>query len=203
LNGGAYQTTDSFFSKDALLNFCAQCGAKVRLQVVAGDDRLRFVCDGCHTIHYENPKMVVGTIPVMDKTILLCRRAIEPCRGKWTLPAGWLENGETVSGCALRETQEEACAEVDDLQPYVLANLPFINQVYFFLRARLVNTTFHAGAESLEVKLFSPEAIPWDELAFSAVHDTLRFFCDDVKKSAFPFRILDIKPQHHQSNDIG
>ncbi len=185
------------------MNFCTQCGAKVTLQVPAGDDRPRFVCDGCHIIHYENPKMVVGTIPVTDNAILLCRRAIEPRRGKWTLPAGWLENGESVSACALRETQEEACAEVDDLQPYVLANLPFINQVYFFLRARLLNTDFHAGTESLEVQLFTPEAIPWDELAFSAVHDTLRFFCDDLKKSEFPFRILDIKPQQHRSSDMG
>jgi len=177
------------------VNFCAQCGAKVTLQVPAGDYRLRFVCDGCHTIHYENPKMVVGTIPVMGNTILLCKRAIEPRRGQWTLPAGWLENGETVSACALRETQEEAWADVDDLQPYVLANLPFINQVYFFLRARLLTTDFHAGTESLEVKLFTPEAIPWDDLAFSSVYETLRLFCDDVTKGAFPFRILDIKPR--------
>ncbi len=185
------------------MNFCSQCGAKVSLQVPAGDDRLRFVCDGCHAIHYQNPKMVVGTIPVMGNAILLCKRAIEPRRDKWTLPAGWLENGETVTACALRETQEEAWAEVDDLQPYVLANLPFINQVYFFLRARLLNNAFHAGTESLEVKLFTPDEIPWDELAFSAVHETLRFFCEDLKKGEFPFRILDINPQQKGSNDTG
>ena len=177
------------------MNFCAQCGSKVTLQVPAGDDRLRFVCDGCRAIHYENPKMVVGTIPVMGNTILLCKRAIEPRQGKWTLPAGWLENGETVTACALRETQEEAWAEVDGLQPYVLASLPFINQVYFFLRARLLNIDFHAGTESLEVKLFTPDAIPRDDLAFSAVHETLKFFCDDMKRAEFPFRILDIKSQ--------
>ncbi len=145
--------------------------------------------------------MVVGTIPVMDNSILLCRRAIEPRRDKWTLPAGWLENGETVSACAVRETEEEAWAYVDDLQPYVLANLPFINQVYFFLRARLLNTDFHAGAESLEVKLFTPEEIPWDQLAFSAVHETLRHFCEDVKKAEFPFRMLDIEPQKKKTGD--
>ena len=105
------------------MKFCAQCGAKVTLQMPAGDDRLRFVCDGCHTIHYQNPKMVVGTIPVMGNAILLCRRAIEPRRGKWTLPAGWLENGETVSACALRETQEEAWAEVD-VSPTSLPTCP-------------------------------------------------------------------------------
>ena len=186
-----------------MLNFCSQCGTKVSLRLPAGDDRLRFVCDGCHTIHYLNPKMVVGTIPVMGNTILLCKRAIEPRRDKWTLPAGWLENGETVTACALRETQEEAWAEVDDLQPYVLANLPFINQVYFFLRARLLNSDFHAGTESLEVKLFTPDEIPWDNLAFSAVHETLRFFCEDLKNAEFPFRILDIKPQQKGANDLG
>lgn len=161
----------------------------------SGDDRMRFVCDDCHTIFYDNPKMVVGTIPVKGNAILLCKRAIEPRREKWTLPAGWLENGETVSACAVRETREEACAEVDDLQPYVLANLPFINQVYFFMRARLLNADFHAGYESLEVQLFSPDLIPWGELAFSAVHETLKLFCDDIRKSEFPFRVLDIKPQ--------
>ena len=185
------------------MNFCSQCGAKVSLRLPAEDDRLRFVCDGCHTIHYENPRMVIGTIPVMGNTILLCRRAIEPCRDKWTLPAGWLENGETVTACALRETQEEAWAEVEDLQPYVLINLPFINQVYFFLRARLLNNAFHAGTESLEVKLFTTDEIPWKDLAFSAVHETLRLFCEDLKKAEFPFRILDIKPQEKGSNDIG
>ena len=147
--------------------------------------------------------MVIGTIPVMGNSILLCRRAIEPCRGKWTLPAGWLENGETVTACALRETHEEAWAEVDDLQPYVLANLPFINQVYFFLRARLLNNAFHAGTESLEVKLFTPDEIPWDDLAFSAVHETLKLYCHDFNKAEFPFRILDIKPQQKGSSGIG
>jgi ADP-ribose pyrophosphatase YjhB (NUDIX family) len=145
--------------------------------------------------------MVVGTIPVRDNSILLCKRAIEPRRGKWTLPAGWLENGETVSACALRETEEEAWAYVDDLQPYVLANLPFINQVYFFLRARLLNTDFHAGAESLEVKLFTPEEIPWDQLAFSSVQETLKCFCADRQKAEFPFRIIDIEPQKKERAD--
>lgn len=174
------------------MNFCTECGARVTLQVPEGDDRPRFVCDGCAAIHYENPRMVVGAIPVMGNKILLCRRAIEPCRDKWTLPAGWLENGETVSACAVRETAEEAWARIDDLQPYVLVNLPFINQVYFILRARLLNHDYHAGTESLEVRLFAPDEIPWDEVAFSAVQETLRFFCEDMKKADFPFRILDI-----------
>jgi ADP-ribose pyrophosphatase YjhB (NUDIX family) len=176
------------------LNYCSQCGTKVTLRKPAGDDRLRFMCDGCGTIHYENPKMVVGTIPVAGDTILLCRRAIEPRRNSWTLPAGWLENGETLSACATRETMEEAWAIVEDLQPYVLINLPFINQLYFIYRARLTNQDFHAGSESLEVKLFSPAEIPWDELAFSAIHETLKCYCKDLQKAEFPFRILAIDP---------
>ncbi len=112
----------------------------------------------------------------------------------WTLPAGWLENGETLSVCATRETLEEAWAKVEDLQPYVLLNLPFINQLYFIYRARLINHDFHAGSESLEVKLFSPAEIPWDELAFSAIYETLRRYCKDLQKAEFPFRVLDICP---------
>ena len=180
--------------KGALLNFCAQCGAKVTLRIPEGDGLPRFICDSCNTIHYENPKIVVGTLPVMDDKILLCRRAIEPRRNMWTLPAGWLENGETLSVCAMRETFEEAWAKVEDLQPYVLINLPFINQLYFIYRARLINHDFHAGSESFEVKLFSPAEIPWDDLAFSAIHETLKCYCTDLQKAAFPFRVFDISP---------
>ncbi len=144
--------------------------------------------------------MVVGTIPVMENKILLCKRAIEPRRGKWTLPAGWLENGETVTTCARRETKEETCAQVEELRPYILVDLPFINQVYLFFRARLLHHDFQAGTESLEVKLFNPADIPWDELAFSAVHETLKFFCEDLKKAEFPFRIIDINP--HEKGSI-
>lgn len=138
--------------------------------------------------------MVVGTLPVVGDAILLCRRAIEPRRNSWTLPAGWLENGETLLACATRETLEEAWARVKELQPYVLINLPFINQLYFIYRARLANHDFHAGPESLEVKLFSPAEIPWDELSFSAIYETLRCYCKDLQKEEFPFRILDIEP---------
>lgn len=136
--------------------------------------------------------MVVGAIPVMDGEILLCKRAIEPRRDTWTIPAGWLENGETVSAGASREAEEEAWAKIDDLQPYVLVDLPFIHQVYFIFRARLLNRDFHTGIESLEVKLFAPEEIPWDDLAFAAVYETLRFFYDDLKKGDFPFQILEL-----------
>lgn len=174
------------------MNFCSQCGNSVRLLVPQGDDRPRFICESCATIHYQNPKMVVGAIPVRGRRILLCRRAIEPRRDTWTIPAGWLENGETVTAGAGREAEEEARAEIDDLQPYVLADLPFIHQVYFIFRARLLNQDFHAGSESLEVALFAPEEIPWDNLAFTAVCETLRLFCNDLATGNFPFRILEL-----------
>ncbi len=138
--------------------------------------------------------MVVGTLPVMGDTILLCRRAIEPRLNMWTLPAGGQEIGETLSVCATRETFEEAWAKVEDLQPYVLFNLPFINQLYFIYRARLINHDFHAGSESLEVKLFLPAEIPWDELAFSAICETLKGYCKDLQKAEVPFCAFDISP---------
>lgn len=183
------------------MNFCSQCGNSVMLHVPPGDDRPRFICDVCATIHYQNPKMVVGAVPVMDGKILLCKRAIEPRRDTWTIPAGWLENGETVAAGAGREAEEEAGAKIEDLQPYVLVDLPFIHQVYLIFRARLLNGDFHAGAESLEVKLFALEEIPWDNLAFTAVYETLRFFGNDLKKGNFPFRILELSdPPSPQSS---
>lgn len=137
--------------------------------------------------------MVVGTLPVMGDRILLCRRAIEPARQKWTLPAGWLENGETLSACAKRETFEEALARVEALQPYTLVNLPFIRQVYFIFRARLVSNDFGPGPESLEVKLFTVGEIPWDDLSFSAVRASLQCFRADVEAGEFPFHLIDIE----------
>ena len=138
--------------------------------------------------------MVVGTLPVINDQILLCRRAIDPRRNFWTLPAGWLENGETVAACALRETFEEAWATVTDLQAYTLVNLPHINQLYLILRARLVDHDFRPGPESLEVRLFLVSEIPWQNIAFSAISETLRLYCQDQARGEFPFRILDGEP---------
>ena len=176
------------------MNYCPECGARVELRIPEGEDRPRHVCPACATIHYQNPKLVVGSLPVSGERILLCRRAIDPRRNSWTLPAGWLENGETVTACALRETCEEAWATVTDLQAYTLVNLPHINQLYLILRARLVNQDFRPGPESLEVRLFSLTEIPWDNLAFSAIEQTLRLYCQDQLRGEFPFRILDDEP---------
>jgi ADP-ribose pyrophosphatase YjhB (NUDIX family) len=165
---------------EQLMKFCSDCGAEVRLAIPAGDHLPRHVCGSCGTIHYRNPKMVVGCIPEwVDDRILLCRRAIEPRYGLWTLPAGFMENGETVQQGAARETLEEAQARVAVGALYSMFNLPHIDQVYLLFRARLLNLDFGPGSESLEVALFDPADIPWDALAFPVVAESLRLFVAD------------------------
>ena len=174
------------------MKYCTECGSKVSSQIPEGDNRQRLVCDNCHTIFYHNPKTVVGVIPVWGDKILLCRRAIEPSLGKWTLPAGYLENGETLEECAIRETEEEAGARIVNLTPYTVINLPHINQVYFMFRANLAVATYAAGAESLEVKLVLPEDIPWADLAFPSIREVLVMYCQDLSSERFHFRMHDI-----------
>lgn len=161
------------------MNFCANCGAGLSRQIPAGDDRPRLVCDRCQTIHYQNPRMVVGTIPEWEDAVLLCRRAIEPRAGRWTLPAGYLENGETMMDGARRETREEAGVELLEMAPFALFDLPFVHQIYFMFRGPLAHNTPCPGDESLEVRLFRETDIPWDDLAFAVIHETLvRYFSD-------------------------
>ena len=174
------------------MNYCSNCGQVVKYVTPPGDDRPRYCCEFCGVIHYQNPTMVVGCIPEAEDKILLCRRAIEPCYGKWTLPAGYLENGETLSEGAEREALEEARAKIEDLKPYALYNICYVNQVYFMFRARLVDENFCPGSESIEVRLFSKDEIPWDELAFRVMQETLRKYYIDRPKGLFPFYIGDI-----------
>ncbi|MGM3388877.1 NUDIX hydrolase [Stutzerimonas stutzeri] len=170
------------------MKFCSQCGGSITELVPAGDNRPRHVCNNCQTIHYQNPRIVAGCLPVWQGQVLLCRRAIEPRRGYWTLPAGFMENGETVRQAAERETLEEACARVTGLQLYTLFDLPHINQVYMFFRAELVDDDYRAGDESLEVQLFDQADVPWSELAFPTVGRTLEYFFADRVQQAFPVR---------------
>lgn len=174
------------------MNYCPQCGAPVTLKVPEADDRPRFVCAACTAIHYQNPKIVVGTIPETDGRILLCRRAIEPARNKWTLPAGYLENGETVQQGAARETMEEAGWGVDSLELYAIANIPRVDQVYIMFRCSLAEITGAPGSESLEVRLFSSDDLPWEEIAFLSIRDVLQHYCRDRERGTFPVRMLDI-----------
>jgi ADP-ribose pyrophosphatase YjhB (NUDIX family) len=176
------------------INYCCTCAAPVSLRVPQGDSLPRHVCDACGAIHYRNPRMVVGTLPVYEDRILLCRRAIEPRRGCWTLPAGFMENQETIAEAAARETHEEACAriELDDL--YTMISVPHINQVHVIYRARLLKAEFAPGAESLEVALFDEASIPWQEIAFRTIAMTLRHFFADRAAGRFGFHVEAIAP---------
>ena len=179
------------------MNFCSACGHKVNHTIPEGDNRLRYVCSSCETIHYQNPTVVAGCLPIWDgqshsPKVLLCRRAIEPRKGFWTLPAGFMEKGETVKEGALRETQEEAHAKAEITALYTVFSLPHISQVYMFFRAELLDLDFSAGVESLEVKLFNEDEIPWEELAFPVIKQTLTHYYADLQSAHFPVRYSDI-----------
>lgn len=167
------------------MNYCSNCGAKVELRIPDGDTVARFVCPSCATIHYRNPLMVIGAIPEWEDKILLCKRAIEPRYGRWTLPAGFMELGESAEQAAMRETYEEALARVELGELFTLLSVPYVNQVHLFYRARLLDLDFGAGSESLEVALFREEDIPWPEISFRTVSATLRHFFEDRKRGAY------------------
>lgn len=159
------------------IRFCQCCGHAVTQKIPEGDNRPRAVCQSCDFIHYENPKNVVGCLLVWHGKVLLCKRAIEPRHGYWTLPAGFMENQETTLEGAAREAREEACAECDDLRLFGVYNLPRISQVYFMFFGQLKDGKAVAGEETLDVKLFSQSEVPWDDLAFPVVTETLtRYF---------------------------
>ncbi len=167
------------------MKYCSHCGKPIKLKIPDGDNLPRHVCDSCGAVHYQNPKIVTGCIPEWEDKILLCRRAIQPRHGLWTLPAGFMENGETTSEAAIRETLEEANARVELRNFYCLFNLPHINQVYILFRAALQDLDFGPGEESLEVRLFDREQIPWDQLAFAVIHETLRLYVKDAENRQF------------------
>ncbi len=168
------------------MKFCSECAHPVTLLIPPDDNRLRHVCQQCGVIHYENPKLVVGSIPVWEQDgevrVLLCRRAIEPRRGYWTLPAGFMENEETTADAALRETDEEAGARILLHPLFSMLNVPHVHQVHLFYRATLLDLDYAAGIESLEVQLFSEANIPWEDIAFPTVAYTLKFFFSDRAK---------------------
>lgn len=177
------------------MKYCPTCGAPVELRLPQDDHRERHVCTVCNTIHYQNPKLIVGAIPEWtDGRILLCRRAIEPRSGLWTLPAGFMENGETTAQAAARETLEEANARIEVQDLYAMYNLPYIDQVQLLFRAKLLDLDFSPGVESLEVELFAEHEIPWDTLAFRAIHHSLQHHFADRKRGEFIFRNTDLAP---------
>lgn len=161
------------------MKFCSNCGAPVSMRIPDGDTLPRHVCDACATIHYQNPKIVAGCIPIWEDKVLLCRRAIEPRYGLWTVPAGFMEKGETTLQAAMRETQEEAGAKVEIEGLCTLFNLPHIDQVYLLYRARLLDLDYAPGHETLEAQLFKEAEIPWNKIAFRVIHETLKLYFGD------------------------
>jgi ADP-ribose pyrophosphatase YjhB (NUDIX family) len=166
-------------------NFCSVCGHALVMRVPDADNRERACCDSCGTIHYQNPRIVVGTLPVWRDQVLLCRRAIEPRHGYWTLPGGFLENDESVGDGAVRETDEEAGARVVLGPLFTMLDVIHVHQVHCFFLAELVDIDFEPGEESLEVRLFDEASIPWDDLAFRTVSMTLRHYFDDRRRGDF------------------
>lgn len=172
--------------------FCRECGAPVAYRVPADDTRERATCTRCGTVFYENPLNVVGTLPVWGDQVLLCKRNIEPRKGYWTLPAGFHELGETTAQGAMRETVEEAGARVELQGLYTLLNVVHVGQVHYFYRARLLDIDFDPGPETIEARLFHEDELPWEELAFRTVKETLMRFFEDRKKGEFPLHTMDI-----------
>jgi ADP-ribose pyrophosphatase YjhB (NUDIX family) len=171
------------------MKYCSECGAQVTLEIPAGDNRPRHICSQCETIHYSNPKIVAGCIPVWEDKILLCKRAIEPRHGLWTLPAGFMENDESTVEAALRETMEEAGAHVEVRDLYTMISLVHINQVYMMFLADMTDTDFAPGEESLETELFSESEIPWDRIAFPVIEETMRLYFADRASGSFKTRV--------------
>ncbi|EMP56827.1 NUDIX hydrolase [Marinobacter koreensis] len=175
------------------MKYCSFCGHPVEQRIPEGDNRHRYVCTSCETIHYQNPRIIAGTVPVWEGKILLCKRAIEPRYGYWTLPAGFMENAETTIEAAARETQEEALAEVDIEGLFSIIDVPHINQVHMFYRASLIGGKFGAGEESLESRLFGVDEIPWEEISFPTVKKTLELFLEDMKSDHYQVHLKDIR----------
>ena len=174
------------------MKFCSHCGNPVELRIPIGDNRERFVCAHCDAVHYQNPKIVAGCLAEWEGRILMCRRAIEPRAGLWTLPAGFMENDETTSEAAARETLEEANARVELTDLYTVFSLPHVSQVYMVFRGRLLDLDYSPGEESLEVELFEEADIPWSHIAFETIRQTLRFYFEDRRSGRFGLHMGDI-----------
>jgi ADP-ribose pyrophosphatase YjhB (NUDIX family) len=178
------------------LKHCRECGFAVAYRLPDdGDTRERAICTACHTVHYENPLNVVGTVPVWGESgeqVLLCKRNIEPRRGMWTLPAGFMELGETTAQGAERETQEEAGAQFEMQALFAIMNVARVGQVHLFYRAQLLSTDFDPGHETMEARLFAEAEIPWDDIAFRTVKETLTRYFADRRLGQFGTHVVDI-----------
>jgi len=173
------------------MKYCSHCRADVEFKIPEGDNRPRFICPACDFIFYENPRIIAGCIPVYEGKVLLCKRAIEPRLGYWTLPAGFMENGETTQQAALRETYEEAYASPELGALFSVCNIPGVNQVHLFYMAQMTEAEYGSGPESLEVELYDEADIPWQDLAFGTVRQTLERFFEDRKNGVTQLHHLD------------
>jgi ADP-ribose pyrophosphatase YjhB (NUDIX family) len=179
------------------MNYCQSCGSSLSFLIPDNDSLYRHVCTSCKVVYYKNPVVVAGSLPFWKGNILLCRRAIEPGYGCWTLPGGYVESGETIEQCAQRETWEEARARVKLSSIISVTNVTAANQVHIFFQAEMLSEQFEAGTESLEVRLFHPKDIPWDEIAFYSVEETLRKTLDKSKKirqNRLPLSLTCLRP---------
>jgi ADP-ribose pyrophosphatase YjhB (NUDIX family) len=174
------------------IRHCRACGSPTEYRIPDDDNRDRAVCTSCLVIHYENPTNVVGTVPIWGDQVLLCKRAIEPRRGFWTLPAGFMELGETIAEGAARETVEEAGAQFELGSLFSLLNVVRAGQVHIFYLAELTHTRFEPGTETMEARLFNEADVPWDDLAFRTVRETLRLYFADRRLGSFGFHCADI-----------
>ena len=184
------------------MKFCTLCGNSLGLRIPVDDDRERHVCTVCGHVHYQNPRIIVCALPCHEDKVLLCKRAIEPRYGLWTLPGGFMENGESTLDAAVRETLEEAHARIDIHELYALYNLIHIDQVHLFFRATLRDLDFGAGTESLDVRLFREDEIPWQEMAFPAVVNTLQQYFRDLPSGRFPLRLADVTVNANNTRTI-
>ena len=174
------------------IQHCRVCGAPTAYRVPPDDNRERAICSACGEIHYENPLNVVGTVPVWGEQVLLCRRNIEPRFGFWTLPAGFMELGESTAEGAIRETVEEAGANIELQDLFTMLNVVRVGQVHFYYRARLLDLTLAPGPETIEARLFREDEIPWDELAFRTVRQTLEHYFADRRAGTFALHAGDV-----------
>ena len=182
------------------MKYCSSCGSEVELKVPEEDHLPRYCCVKCKTIHYQNPKIVTGTIPIMRDRVLLCKRAIHPRQGLWTLPAGFLENEETIAQGAFRETLEETKTKVKMGKLYAIFNIPQVSQIYILFFAEVMKEDFGETSESLEVKLFKNEEVPWQKLAFPFVPIVLKHYFEDRKNKQFDLKIETIERPPKKTN---
>jgi ADP-ribose pyrophosphatase YjhB (NUDIX family) len=186
----------SYFPAPRRARYCSQCGSPVSRRVPEGDNRERDICDHCGAIHYQNPRVVVGTVPVWEGRILLCRRAIEPRYDTWTLPAGFMELGETTEQGAARETLEESGARVQLGELFTVIDVPQVDQVHIYYLARALSPDLAPGPESLDARYYDESNIPWDDLSFRTVVTTLQHFLDDRRRGAFGAHRYSLESHH-------